>query len=332
MKDFYYKFSWVGVIILLVGFIAVTPIDAIRQSESTGQFWNAIIVVIAYIIAVIAAMVQSILRIIQVRRTLADIPKRYMIRLDDISSRSAKLIASERARCMDILDKCKPRNKISHAGLMNPEISGGMLNVPYEDVIIASTVRLEQRATQLSPFFKRPIGMPLREYLLLLNSYKLIDNTDMLFKFIRMYEKARFSGQPLEEDFFNDFVATCIGILFSIKAMDSNNFSRAQESPNLAAYDTSNLSRSSTVDRMSGSRGHSQENSQAFVTPFHPYSSSAVARPPITRFNSALSPTHSHSQSHTLSPLSTYVSIARTDSRASSDVQSDSSVIIRHID
>lgn len=333
MRDLLYKFSWVGVIILFIGFVAVTPIDAINQSKSTGQFWNAIIVAIAFVVTVVAAIILAIFRLLQLRRTLADIPRRYMIHLDDVSAKSAKLIASERTRCADIVERAKPQGKISHAGLMNPEVSNGVLDVPYEDVIIASSSRMELRATQLSPLFQRPIGMPFREYLLLLNSYKLIDNPDLLGKFIDMYEKARFSGKPIEEDQFNEYVACCIGVMFSIKAMDGNQSIRTQDSPSLFPSDSNNmvgnlaLSRTSTLDRvLPGSRCHSRESSHVLPSYIYPHSSSSIVRPPITRFNSALSP------SHTLSPLSTHISVAHSDgSDESSDIPSDSSVIIRRV-
>jgi hypothetical protein len=217
VQNVLYRITLVFFISAFIALLAVTPIDTIHQSQTSGQFWDAIIIVVAYVLTVLSAVLLYLIRIWHVRRSLSDIPRRYMVRDDDIAEMSFNRIRSELARCAWIAHEVqKPRGRISHAGLRNPEIAEGVV-APYEEIVVTSNNIIEKKARTLHPSFARQKGMALREYLILLESYKLIDESANLEYFIGLYERARFSGKPMEEQEFNEYMEACFQMIYSIK-------------------------------------------------------------------------------------------------------------------
>lgn len=215
-----YRSSFVILVLVFGGLLVVTPIDTILQSQRSGQFWNVIIIVVAHVLTVLAVAILYTIRLVISRRSLADIPRRYIPRPEDISIESAKIIQSELSRCEDIVQKTLPMEKISHPGLMNPTLSNGNVNAPYEDVIETVNSFLELKSKTLHSSFGRPIGMPVREYVLLLLSYGAIDSPETVNKFITLYERLRFSGKPIQEKDFNDYMECSFKLLLNIKMPD----------------------------------------------------------------------------------------------------------------
>lgn len=328
MNNLLYQFSLVFFVIVFIGLVVITPVDTILQSQASGQFWNVIITVVAYCLTVVIAIILYIIRLIKTRRSLADIPRRYIPRPDDISPGSANLIESELSRCERIIKETMPSSingNVSHAGFLPPSIATESFEGPYEEVVDAMVAFFSRKATALHSSFGRPQGMAIREYLLLLQSYAIFEEHDspLIDEFLQMYEYARFSGNPLHKAQFNNFVETCFKVLFAMKPPPSH--PQPLDSPQTSSEFNINLSRTSTVD---------QQRTNRFQNPF-------LARPEMSsRLNSSLSRYHS-------TPLSPFHSIrteasvrneldrietdasSTSSTSSSSSFSADGSVIIR---
>lgn len=329
MNNLLYQFSLVFFVVVFIGLVVITPVDTILQSQSSGQFWNVIITVAAYCLTVVIAIILYILRLIKTRRSLADIPRRYIPRPDDISPGSASLIESELSRCERIVKETMPstvNGSVSHAGFLPPEIATESFEGPYEEVVDAMVTFFSRKAVALHSSFGRPRGMAIREYLLLLQSYGIFEEHDapLIEEFLRMYEYARFSGKPLHKAQFNNFVETCFKVLFAMKPPPSH--SQPPDSPQTSSEFNLNLSRTSTAD---------QHRTNRFQNPF-------LTRPQMSpRLNSSLSRYHSTPLSpfhsirtegsvrNELDRIETDVSSSSSSYTSSSSFSADGSVIIR---
>lgn len=220
VSTFLYRLTLLFFIVIFCGLLVVTPIDTIFQSQTSGQFWDAIIIVVAYALAVVFIIALCFLRIFYVRKSLSAIPRDYTIRENDIPDRVAKHIHSELMRCRKVLEDTTPGNRgehIDHPGLRNPTVLEGALDVPYAEVVKTSSAIIQLKARALHPSFGQPYGMAIREYVLLLQSYRLIDSSFDVERFISIYEKARYSGKLLDEKEFNHYMECCFELLYSIK-------------------------------------------------------------------------------------------------------------------
>lgn len=300
MNNLFYKFSLVFFVIVFIGLVVITPVDTILQSQSSGQFWNVIITVVAYCLTVVIAIVLYILRLIKTRKSLADIPRRYIPRSDDVDQGSSKLIESELSRCERIVDNTKPsavNANISHAGFLPPEFVSDAFDGPYDEVIEAMTAFLSRKAKSLHQSFDRPRGMAIREYLILLQTYGIFDDNDydLIQEFVRMYEYARFSGRPLHQNQFSAYIEVTFKVLFAMKPPPSSSYDNQQQQRNDDSSQPSefnlNLSRTSTTEHQMNSR------TNRFYNPFlsRPGMPSRLDSSSLSRYHSGtpLSPFHS---------------------------------------
>ncbi|ANB11540.1 Dlt1p [Sugiyamaella lignohabitans] len=236
LQGWLYRISLICFLSIFIALLVATPIDVVHQSGTSGQFWDAIIVLIAYALTVVIAIFLYLVRLIQVRTSLSDIPRRYVMRKDDVSERCASRIRSELARCATIVEETLPQSEdISHPGLRNPDFTEGSMDIPYEEIAAACSTIVELKSKSLHPTFVRPRGMPLREYLILLESYDLLDWSEHTDMFLDLHEKARFSAKPLEEDEFNDYIESTIHLLYSIKVREELKSSVPATGSNISA-------------------------------------------------------------------------------------------------
>ncbi|CAN6615764.1 defect at low temperature protein 1 [Trichomonascus vanleenenianus] len=278
----FYKVSLVVFTAIFVGLLVVSPIDTILQSQTSGQFWNVIIIVVAYALTVVIAALLYIVRVVKTRKALSDIPRRSIPHADDISKNSAELISSEIERCKDIVEKTYPTELISHPGKMNPRIAGSF-DAPYEHVVETMVAFIEFKATSVDPSFARRNGMPLRDYLLWLESYGIIysaNGTKTIGAFVKIYEQVRFSGGLITEVQFNDFVENCFRVLFSIKSPREPN-----NNNNLLTTIPTNDGTSSGMESFSDFMlSRENTNNNAFLNPFsEPLALTSETRPPMSR-------------------------------------------------
>lgn len=273
VSTFLYRLTLLFFIVIFVALVVVTPIDTIFQSNTSGQFWDAIIIVVAYVLAVVFIIALCFLRIFYVRRALSSIPREYMIRENDVPDRMAKQIQRELARCKQVLIDTTPEKRgehIDHPGLRNPSVLEGVLDVPYSEVVKTSSAILQLKARALHPSFGQPYGMAIREYVLLLQSYRLIDPEFDVEKFISVYEKARYSGKLLNEKEFNHYMEACFELLYSIKPPGQGRLEQSgfqQPSPGRVRppilHNASISSYASGVSPFEASRTHSRRHTSS---------------------------------------------------------------------
>lgn len=228
LQKWLYRISLLFLLLIFSAVVAAMPIDMIIQSQKTGQFWNAIIIIAAYALMGFISAIITIFRILSTRKSLAAIPHRYIPGLADVPIELYKNIQRELQRCREIAHKARPiyRNpplRISHDGLMPPSVKlrGRLADTPYIEVIKLASQTIGTKAQVLHPSFERPPGMSLRDYIYMLCNYDVIGVPKSLAdKFIDQYDQARFSGKLITEAQFSDFMESCHKILVSMKYRD----------------------------------------------------------------------------------------------------------------
>lgn len=232
-----YYVSLVFLLLCMIAFVIATPIDTIIQSKNTGQFWNTIIILGAYALTFINAMVIYVLRIVATRRALSAIPHGYyVVQTGSIPWQCVKMIETELERCKGLAEQAKPaEGMISHPGMMRPALSKGgrLMDTPYEDVIGVSSSMIETKAAALHPSFYRPQGMPLREYISFLQSYGMVPTPSIASEFVQLYEKARFSGELMSELEFDMYMESCRKLLVSLRLPTHNSIFNPNDGSNL---------------------------------------------------------------------------------------------------
>lgn len=263
-----YNASFVVLVFIQLGLVCVTPIDTILQSQKSGQFWDVIIIVVACVISVVVSILFYLQRIIQVRRSISMIPKRYMFHADEIPNHCVKKIEDEYKRCRNIVAKTRPNAiAVSHPGMMNPELlredSQTVVSARYDEILSLSLEYFQLKARQLHSTFTKPPSMTIRSYLQLLSSYKVLDaSPDVLARFIDIYERTRFSGNPISEADYTDFMDLLTCILTAVKQPGSGS-SQLGKSPSTVSISGNNSlspSKSRVEDFPSGSSSVGQFN------------------------------------------------------------------------
>lgn len=233
LQKWLYRISLLFLLLIFSAVVAAMPIDMIIQSQKTGQFWNAIIIIAAYALMGFISAIITIFRIISTRKSLAAIPHRYIPGIADVPIELYKHIQRELQRCREIARKARPiyRNpplRISHDGLMPPSVKlrGRLADTPYIEVIKLASQTIGTKAQVLHPSFERPPGMSLRDYIYMLCKYDVIGVSKSLAdNFIDQYEQARFSGKLITEAQFSDFMESCHKIMVSMKYRDVTSLS-----------------------------------------------------------------------------------------------------------
>lgn len=225
IHNWLYRTSFLFLMLCFSAVVAAMPIDMIIQSQKTGQFWNAIIIIAAYALLAMIAGIITIFRIISTNRSLAAIPHNYTPGLADVPIELYKNIQSELQRCRDIARKARPifRNpplRISHDGLMPPSVKqrGRLADTTYIEVIKLASETIVNKAQVLHPYLDRSPGMSLLSYVYMLFHHGVIATSeDVVKKFVEQFECARYSGKLVTEAQFAQFMESCHKILVSMR-------------------------------------------------------------------------------------------------------------------
>lgn len=226
-----YSFSLVLLVLLALGFIAVTPIDVIVQtSESSYSAIKMFIVIIVCVVFLVVALIIYFLRIFQNRIALNDIPSKsvYIPFEGDMPRACVKAIDAKLKECVsEIKVKAGPLYNeniiINHPGVSPPEYvqnrnisetgEGTLLppNACYEDVIRSLGDRFKLDGLVLTQV-DFPNHLSLREIILFLSEKYLNDpRTDKkqvpdLKLLIELYEKFKFGPDLIKEYELLDFI------------------------------------------------------------------------------------------------------------------------------
>lgn len=336
-----YNASLVVLVSCFLALLAVTPIDTIQQSQSTGQFWDVIIILCAYALAAAVAAVMYLVRIWKVRRWLLDIPRQYTVHPSDVPREMARLIKSEKERCAQIVRDTAPKERISHTGLPNPRYTADIdFNAPYEEVVVTASSLVEAKARSLRPSLVRPPGMPMREYIGLLLEARLVEDEGNANAFVTYYERLRFRGSAIGEEDFNNFAGATSQLLYMMRGPDgpvvgggglsplmtgpaSRKASTGGEtSPGLVALDSA----------YSFSRTHSRDSSWAMgaQSPYLALAQASSSRPPVSRYTSSiLVPISTLSPQQTQQTTGSVPEEVLSDAASNASIPSNSSVIVR---
>lgn len=193
----------------------------------------------------------------RVRRLVADGLARsalvaYQARPRNVDDDTHRELPHEKDLCIDA-DR-PPWGPISHAGWSAPS-SIDLPDLQYEPVIQELPHLIEAKAVSLAPpnplfssssrlrdpyashgsneqpaipdprvveILQRPATMGLREYIGHLTALNLINPPELGTNFLAIYERARFSSQPLYEDEFRTLMGIFAEILRGMRAVDSN--------------------------------------------------------------------------------------------------------------
>lgn len=226
-----YSFSLALLILLTLGFVAVTPIDVIVQtSGSSYSGIKTFIVTIVCVVFLVLALIIYFLRIFQNRVSLNDIPNKsvYIPFEGDMLMVCFKAIDEKLRECISVIKvKAGPLYNeniiINHPGVSPPDYvqkrnisetrKGTLLppNACYEDVIrsLGDRFKLDGRVLTLVDF---PKHLSLREIILFLSEKYLNDpDTDKelvpdLKLLIESYEKFKFGPELIQEGELLDFI------------------------------------------------------------------------------------------------------------------------------
>ncbi|QEU62388.1 Dlt1 [Kluyveromyces lactis] len=204
----WYHTTQVIFILLFVGFSVVVPLDCIVQaSDSSNDAVNTFIVVGAAVVLVVFGISISFARVLIFRRSLQDIPKKYIpVTAQDMRHKpSREYVIEKMKRAGELAEKFKvPKEPVLHAGMEPKDSDMFPEHLKYAEIVkfISDRFRFDGALllnfvteSDLSTTFKTAL-------------YKLFENEKHPYKqyldeFISLYEKFRFSGQDIER---NDFV------------------------------------------------------------------------------------------------------------------------------
>lgn len=188
---------------LAVLLLACTSIDILRQSFSSGQFWNSIIVVASCAIILIWSLTLNLVRQVDVNRWLAAIPRRHQVNHSDLGRTMMRRILDVRQKCLVKFRTQIDFSRVEHDGLQNPlrhhkaEFGEGAIETPYWELAETIPMYIEDTFTLVAPDFTIPLGCSLRDYIALAITEKLLDPTNIegrISRFLDLYEQLRYSG------------------------------------------------------------------------------------------------------------------------------------------
>lgn len=183
--------------------LACTSIDILRQSFSSGQFWNSIIVVSSYAIVLVWTLTLNLVRQVDVNRWLVAIPRRHQVNRSDLGGKMMRRIIAVREKCLARFRTQIDFSLVEHDGLQNPlrhlktNYSEGAIETPYWEFADTVPMYIEDTFTLVAPDFTIPLGCSLRDYIALAITEKLLDPTNIeghISRFLDLYEQLRYSG------------------------------------------------------------------------------------------------------------------------------------------
>lgn len=230
-------FSWIYsislfiLVLLMLAFVSVTPIDVIVKTTDLPQWAPKIIIVfIMCILFLLLGLVIYFLRLFQKGLALSEIPSKsvYVPGKYDLPNHCYKVLEENLQRCVsDIKWKASPlyNEEVNHPGLSPPESiqrrnfnrsgKGALLppNTYYEDVIRLVGLLLWMNHSSLSMAGEVPLNYSFRKITLFLSDIYLkkydLERRDFpdIDELIGLYEKLRFGPDLIkEEELFNFMV------------------------------------------------------------------------------------------------------------------------------
>lgn len=206
-KHLFYKVSFLFLVFLLICCCALLPIDILIQSTKNVQSnahlaINAILVIACCVVFIVVSIIFTSYRFLRFYRLLMDIPKLYIPsqQNDFTSSNYYNFVEDNIKRCQRIyyeLNKVPHSELIEHDGLSNPIENNGIIpnSLVYEDILRSIGDRI-----RLNPNFKHLDSFSFYEI------FQKSENDSNSEKLISLYEKIRFSGKPINQDDFLEFL------------------------------------------------------------------------------------------------------------------------------
>ncbi|ODQ48698.1 hypothetical protein PICMEDRAFT_70315 [Pichia membranifaciens NRRL Y-2026] len=205
-----YTSSFVVIMIIILSMSSVLPIDVIVQSKTNNSHLatNTVIILVICVVFLFISAILHMFRLFYDNMLLQEIPKPYVpITPNDVGKSTSRTIEREIVRCKEILERAKPRGDISHPGLFHQSEYNHDVELPdnliYENVVNVIGQELKYNGTLTvgdDKVLRLDNHYTLRE---LLHVY---EDDEMVGKFLNLYEKLRFSGEPITCDEFKDFL------------------------------------------------------------------------------------------------------------------------------
>ncbi|CCK70483.1 Dlt1p KNAG_0E02220 [Huiozyma naganishii CBS 8797] len=219
-----YRGSLFIVILLLIGFAAVTPIDSIAQATvSDNDAFNTFIVIGALVVFGVVCIIIIVGRMIYRESCLIDIPRRYLpITVADLphkGSRDMLLQNMDRSKELTVLFK-KPKDPVIHNGLEPPancdlpdyeKLFPEYLN--YESCLQTVASRIKYQGLFMSIMDLKLSLQDTFEDLITNQFIKGNNNKIQIEKarrYVDIYEFLQYSGKPIARELFIEFVELSI--------------------------------------------------------------------------------------------------------------------------
>lgn len=205
-----YTSSFVIIMMIILSMSSVLPIDVIVLSKTNNSHLatNTVIILVICAVFIFFSSILHMFRLFYDKMLLQEIPKPYIpITENDIGSRTSEAIEEEMVRCREILERAKPKGNISHPGLYHR--SEGSTDVEFPDNLIYENV-VKVIGQELK--YNGTLTVSNDKILRLDNHYTLREllsifrNDQVVANFLDLYEKLRFSGEPVTSEEFKDFL------------------------------------------------------------------------------------------------------------------------------
>lgn len=220
-SQFLYVSSALVLLFFVVGFFVITPVDILPQSFQSGQFWNSIIVCVSIGLMAAWILFLSLVRRIDVSRSLARIPRGYQLGQRDMSKPMWETIVRERDRCSKIFFSQCDFSAVKHPGLQNPHALADSikLEVSFAEIIQIIPPFIEEALCEVDPQRKRPSAQSLRGYLAAALADRVIasEASFTVSSFIEMYERARYSTRPISEQDLVDIMIALVNLYRALR-------------------------------------------------------------------------------------------------------------------
>lgn len=205
-----YTSSFVIIMMIILSMSSVLPIDVIVQSKTNNSHLatNTVIILVICVVFLVIASILHMFRLFYDNMLLQEIPKPYVpVTPDDIGHSTNMAIEKEVIRCKKILEMAKPKGNISHPGLFHQSEYNHEIELPdnliYENVVKVIGQELKYNGTLTVSNDK---VLRLDNHYTLRELLHMYEDDKTVAQFIDLYEKLRFSGEPITLEEFKDFL------------------------------------------------------------------------------------------------------------------------------
>ncbi|EPB84704.1 hypothetical protein HMPREF1544_08503 [Mucor circinelloides 1006PhL] len=261
LTQYLYTASLFFLIFLTAVCVAISAADVVIQAltdkTNTGQFdyRNLIVVGGSYLLLALASLLFSCSRMLTVRGSLQDIPKLYIpIKKEDLPKKVFHKIRYEFEQAKQTRKLAEPRSEdIQAVGWAKP---GTPLfeGLDFKQAIARTPAIVEKIALSINPDFFRPLYVPVRQYIEFLMQQGLIDKQLGSF-YLRGYEIARFSQEPLSQDQYMEIMKHLAAILQNMGYNIKNNSNVAARK---SSHQTNNTNDSVSSDHKAARKSSSR--------------------------------------------------------------------------